>query len=134
VEDDRILSYEWDPTGGLLAVSLLQKMLLYDVTNATPLRTITYSEIDKECFHHGATQYLWRPDGKSLACVITFLGGRLVGPMGSSSLPGDRELFVIPLEGGPHRIHLGQPGQPVSWYLERAQTNREPKRKPMYGK
>jgi len=57
---------------------------------------------------------LWRPDGKAIACTITFLGGRMLG----TKVFGDDLIFILPFEGKPVILTPGGPAGPVRWIRE----------------
>lgn len=61
---------------------------------------------------HGAHGLVWSPDGDAIACSIRFLGGREAG----AEVIGDKEIYIVPLDGGEIRsIEVGDGATPISW-------------------
>lgn len=61
---------------------------------------------------HGAHDLVFSPDGDAIACTIRFLGGRKVG----TEVIGDKEIYVVPIDGGEIRsIEIGAGATPVRW-------------------
>ena len=50
-------------------------------------------------------------DGKAFACTIQFLGGR----RGDVTIFGDKQIFVVPLEGKVSVIETGEYAVPIRW-------------------
>ena len=101
------LELSWSPGGGHLAVSTASSLDLFDPATGERARRIVPSDIHADLYAHGAHDLCWRPDGKVLACRITFLGGRAAAADGTfEAILGDHELFFLPLEGNPAWIEL----------------------------
>ena len=96
-----IKSFAWSPSGGVIAYSLLGdggRLVILDVSSGER-REIASAEIDPRLSDYTAREIRWRPDGKALAVRMEFTGGRAEGQTTESF--GDRQLFIIPLEGKP---------------------------------
>ncbi len=102
VKDDYVHGYAWSSDGKKIAVSTHDRLAFYKVGEAQPFKTLVCSSIDKRLYAHAATNMIWRPDDKAIACNIGFLGGRTEGTV----VYGDHQLFVIPLEGKPRALEL----------------------------
>lgn len=105
----------FSPDGKRLACGTPGFLTIYEAASGKPERTITAKEIHPECgAAHGASSLSWRPDGRAIAFRLSFLGGRWEG----MRLPGDEELFIVPLEEGKAGpIRIGESAE-ASWIRE----------------
>ncbi|HZL73102.1 MAG TPA: hypothetical protein VFC86_11610 [Planctomycetota bacterium] len=111
LEKTQILGYAWSPTGDRLACSLVNELRILEMPSGKALRSFTLSEISKQLHAHAAFGIVWRPDGKAIACTITFLGGRMLG----TKVYGDDQMFVLPFEGKPVTLEMKRPAGPLRW-------------------
>jgi len=95
IEKTQMLGQEWAPKGDRLAVSLVQELRILEFPSAKTMKSFKLDEVHKDLYAHAANVMVWRPDGGAIACNIGFLGGRTVG----TEIFGDRQLFLLPLEG-----------------------------------
>lgn len=96
IANEPVLDHAWSPDGELIVYDTPSALTIIDVASGETRRTIEHLAIDDRLYAHGARHLTWRPDGKALACTLTFLGGRMVG----TEIFGDHELFIIPLDPG----------------------------------
>lgn len=118
VDRGGVTAYAWSPTGDRIAYGVEGELWIYDLATKVSTRAFEFKAIDKDLYCHGAHDIVWSPDGKAVACGITFLGGREEGTV----LLGDREIFVLPLDGKPSRFEAGEYARPMRW--ERRQDGR----------
>lgn len=100
IKDFHCNDYAWSPDGGTLAVGADTGLIFFDVKNMKSEK-MAFVEKDKRLYAHGASRLTWNPDGRQVACWITFLGGRAIGP-GEGEFPaifGDEEFFLISRDG-----------------------------------
>lgn len=117
-------SLAWHPDGKRLAVSSIGSIRLFEGDKL--LKHVEIVNADKRLYAHLPYHLIWRPDGKELACSITFAGGRAAvavdNAMGRPEAKfdrifGDRELFFMTPAGKLRSIELpkGAFVWPVSW-------------------
>jgi dipeptidyl aminopeptidase/acylaminoacyl peptidase len=101
--DGTKVAYDDTHHGGTLTV--------LDLKSGKTMKLAVEKNIGQKLHAHGGRDIRWRPDGKAIAVRFTFLGGRLSTNGEAFELPGDREVFLLPLEGQPihWRTPLGEP-------------------------
>lgn len=108
--DADVRSLALSPDGRHLSVGRIGRITIYDMTEPRKVvREIAFPEIDEKLYAHLAGVMAWRPDGKQLVARITFAGGRMVADLNAEPEPmaGDRQLFIIPLEGKVRTVSYG---------------------------
>lgn len=109
--------FAWSPDGKRIAVATEKSVSLYDVSGKR-LRAAAYAAIDQRLYAHAGRFLLWRPDGKEVACRISFLGGRAAMPgHGPKPIYGDHELFFVPVAGAVRTVTVPRDAwvKPVAW-------------------
>lgn len=77
---EMILGLEFSPDGSKIAYSTAGKLRIHDlVTKQTHAWHFKDLSADHMLTSHGAYDIAWRPDGKQIACTLSFLGGVSVG-------------------------------------------------------
>ncbi len=98
IENRDFTTLAWSPDGKELAWSTHGELGVTDVATKQG-RTLEYLSIDQALYAHHANSLAFSPDGKFIAAVIRFSGGRLVvDPSKPDILRGDRDIFVIPAD------------------------------------
>lgn len=111
MEKVNLLEHEWNPKGDLLACSVPRELQIVDAPSGKIVKRFKMDEIHKDLSAHAAYRLLWRPDGRSLACII----GTLEARWDRSGRFGDNQIFILPLEGKPSIIETGGPAGPWRW-------------------
>ncbi|MEX0586303.1 MAG: hypothetical protein WD176_06650, partial [Pirellulales bacterium] len=111
VENIQITDYAWSPNGKTIAYGKVGALAFHELATGKS-REVSFPEIHRELYSHGAHRVSWRPDGQAVACSITFLGGRRAGTKSF----GDEEVFVIPQGGKPTWFHPGGPYEHFDWF------------------
>ncbi|MGH7132492.1 MAG: hypothetical protein ACREJO_11155 [Phycisphaerales bacterium] len=107
LKDVDVRSLAISPDGSRLAVGQIGSIVFIDMAEPNrTVREIKFPDIDEKLYAHLAGAMAWRPDGRELAAKITFAGGRfMVDPKAEPQpMAGDREVFLIPLEGKPRSV------------------------------
>jgi dipeptidyl aminopeptidase/acylaminoacyl peptidase len=107
-----VYAHEWRPDGSAIVYSTIASpcaLVIHTLADGGE-KTFEYSALDEKLHAHTAHNLAWRPDGKALACQITFVGGRLEDADGRiAKIAGDETVFVLTPEDG-RLVALPAPG------------------------
>jgi Tol biopolymer transport system component len=111
VKNVYITDYAWSPDGTTIVYGKAGSVVFHHLaTGAT--REVSLPDIHKDLRSHAAGQFSWSPDGKAVACTITFLGGRRAG---GPKMMGDDEVFVIRRDGPTTWFRHGGSYPQIEW-------------------
>lgn len=98
IKNEDISAIAWSPDGARIAYSAHGELTMIDVRTGER-QSRPYMSVDERLYAHHATSLAWSLDGRSIAAVLKFSGGRLI-MQGEEPAPifGDREAFMIAVE------------------------------------
>lgn len=114
VKNTFVNEFTWSPDGKSIAYSTYGALVFHDLATGKEQR-IELKSIDERLNGHSAWHLAPSPDGRSIACMIMFLGDR---QQGGPKIFGDDEVFIVPREGKPTWFQPGIAVRRLEWVDE----------------
>lgn len=87
----------FSPDSKKIAYSNYSELVIVNLADKTT-DVRPYTQLDERLYAFHATSLAWRPDGKAIAALLHFSGGRMmIEPGEPEPMYGEREAFFIPL-------------------------------------
>ncbi len=115
-----ISDYAWSRDGKTISIGTTNSLTFFDLATRKSIKVDLFKK-DKRLFAHGPYEICWGPNSEKVACRIRFLGGRTVG----TKIYGDRELFLIGVDGSFEAIAPDEIGQRKEAWIKNAFENPE---------
>jgi hypothetical protein len=123
VRGEIIVDYAWASDGKAIAYSRPGDVNFLDLASGKG-QEISLKGIDERIAGHAAVRICWSPDGRAVACTLSFWGGRQAkiladGRPGINKMFGDDEVFVIPRTGKATWFQPGEQFLDVEWVWDK---------------
>ena len=116
-------TFEFSPDATKLAFAAATSLFIHDFPSDST-KEIKFSELEEKMYAHGMQELAWRRDSRALCGFVTFLGGRSYalgerpGEPNEFTMPGDLEVFILPLDAEPFWIARPRGSESPAWIPE----------------